>query len=767
MTPDAFSRLLAIAIRRRAILIATYALLVPLAAFIATRIPTHVGIDRLMVPSDPDFAATRAYDRVFPESPMVLLVFESTDPWAADSIARVDRAKAALAHIPHVTTISVIDVLRRVRPTAAPSILRTLALGTPFFRRQGLVGDHFLTVLANLDVHDPAARDAALAAIDTALADPTVHKVGAPYINAWLERQSSAATSRSFAVFGVLLLAITLFLYRSMRALVAIVVTLGSTVALALAAGALLGFTFTIVSALVPLTVMVTTLATLTYLHSRFVDQPSDVPLATHHIASLRNKLLPVTASTIAAATGFAALSVSKIQPIRELGIWTAVGLLISWVVAYTLFPALQSALRTPTMQRVRTRTVAYDHLAARLPAFTYRHRRPILAAAVVLSICGALAITGIPGLLPPIPLQVDGMGNIDHSTQIYRDARWFQSHVMDLNVAHVWIHLPDATATDPETLRALDAFHTSLDATRDVTGVTGPTTPLRMRSYLAGHGDSLPTDAAAFADATADVEQLILTQPDFRPFINANLTDVQLTILFRHGNEAGYASLARRIDRAWAAAVAASPALAAARMHVVGQTLLEAKVGADLVPTLAESFILTILLILLVFLVVFRSGLERLLAMIPSVFALLVTFLGLRLLGGSLNVATIIIATTVLGTTENDQMHFFHHMHEVPNASLEARLRHTLRISGRAVLFATIINAVGFLGLATSAFPPLRQFGFMTAAAFVLALIADFIALPAALWLASGERPETTASVTRYPARSSSSGANDSGIPS
>ncbi|MFL5264580.1 MAG: hypothetical protein ACJ79L_19445, partial [Anaeromyxobacteraceae bacterium] len=34
------------------------------------------------------------------------------------------------------------------------------------------------------------------------------------------------------------------------------------------------------------------------------------------------------------------------------------------------------------------------------------------------------------------------------------------------------------------------------------------------------------------------------------------------------------------------------------------------------------------------------------------------------------------------------------------------------------------------------------RQFGVMTAAAFLLALVADLTALPAALWIASGERP-------------------------
>src|SRR5262249_43307700 len=157
----------------------------------------------------------------------------------------------------------------------------------------------------------------------------------------------------------------------------------------------------------------------------------------------------------------------------------------------------------------------------------------------------------------------------------------------------------------------------------------------------------------------------------------------------------------------------------------------LQVKVGANLVPTLAESFALTAVLILAVFLVVFRSGLERLLAMLPSLFALLASFLGLRLFGGSLNIATIIIATPVLGTTAHDPIHFSHHMHERRGGGTEERLRHALRVSGGAVVFATIINAAGFLGLSASSFPPLRQFGLLTAAAFVLALIGDFTILP------------------------------------
>jgi predicted RND superfamily exporter protein len=743
---DRISRTLAFAVRLRVPLLVVYALLVTAAAYRATHIPSEGGIDRLVVPSDPDYAATRAFQRIFPETQTVLLLLESDDPWTPSSLARLESAKAALRGVPHASAFSLLDALRRVRPGADAPELKRLALGTTVFRRQGLVGDHFLTIVVSLDVRGSRERNAALAAVDASLAEAgvgPVRKIGAPYVNSWLERQSSAASARAFPIFAVLLVGIVLFLYRSWRALLAIVVTLGAAVALGVAAGGLLGFTFTIVSVLVPITILVTTLATLVYIHSRFVDQPEGVPLREHHLFALRNKFLPVTASMLAAAVGFAALAVSSIRPIREMGLWTAVGLLISWVVAFTLFPALQLVFRTPTGRSVPVRVALYDRLVSSLPLFTYRHRWVLTAGGLGFCIAGAAALFGVPGVVGGMSVSVNTLEYLDPSTALHRDLKWFRQNVMELNVARVWIHLPGPLGTDPEVLHEVDRFQDALESLPDVTAVIGPTTPLRMRSYLAGRGEALPADPAEFAQAAADVEQLLFTQKDLRGFIDVKgLSDLQLTVQFRHGGASGYAALSRRIGAAWDAVRAGDPTLRGAEMRVVGESLLEAKVGAGLVPTLAQSFLLTVALIFTVFLFLFRSGLERLLAMIPSLFALLATFLGMRLLGGALNVATIIIATTVVGTTENDQIHFFHHMHERGSAGLEERLRHALRVSGRAIVFATIINAAGFLGLAVSTFPPLRQFGLMSSAAFLLALVADFTALPAALWITSREHP-------------------------
>ncbi len=755
-------RLLAGVVRLRAPILAAYALLLAAAVAASLGIRSDAGISGLIVPTDPDFVATRRFEAIFPDRPIVILLLEADDPWRPEVLRETEALAAALRAIPGVAPYSALDVYRRTHPGFTPTpegaaAYRAFATGTAFFRRQGLIGDGFQALAVGLDADGPARRDALLAAIDGALAATPrsavreVRRIGAPYVEAWIERASREASIRWFPVFGLFVVALVLFLYRSWRTLVAIVLALGTAVAVGVAAGRVLGFSFTVVSALVPLTVMVTTLANLVYVQSRFVDQPEGVDVDAHQLLALRNKLLPVTASTLAAVLGFAALAVSDIRPIREMGLWTAAGLALSWVTIFTLFPALQKVLRTPTGRAVAVRSRLYDRVAAALPSLSWRLRWALVPGALVLAGIGLVAVTGVPGRIAPMKVGVDSLDYVDASLPIHRDMVFYRDRVGGLNVARVWVTTAPGAVTDPEVLRGLDRFALAIEQEPDVSSVVGPTTFLRMRRYLATGDDRLPADPEAFAALAADVEQLLLAEPELRAFVDAgSLSNAQLTVVFRGTEARHFQALEAALRADWARAAGAVPALEGAAMRVVGESLLQAKVGASLVPTLSESFAITAVLIFVVFLFVFRSASARLMAMIPSVFAILVTFLGMRLTGTPLNVATILIATTVLGTTENDQIHFFHHLHEGEGEGLEHALRHALRVSGRAIVFATLINAAGFLGLAFSSFPPLRQFGVITSAAFLLAMVADFTALPAALWIARRERPRDTAAPGR-----------------
>jgi predicted RND superfamily exporter protein len=283
-----------------------------------------------------------------------------------------------------------------------------------------------------------------------------------------------------------------------------------------------------------------------------------------------------------------------------------------------------------------------------------------------------------------------------------------------------------------------------------------GPTTILRLIRYLGGQGDAWPETADEREQIAADLEGMLSLEPMLQHFVQPHaLAQSHLSVISRATDEEAFRRLDTAIRRHWEAAVRDNPVLAPLELKIVGLGPLHAKMAQSLVPTLVESFTLTVAIIFATFLVVFRSGSARLMAMIPSLFAILVMFLVMRLTGMPLNVATILIASTVLGTSENDQIHFFYHFLEGRReGSVEQALRHTLRVAGRAIVFATLINAGGFLAFGLAELPPMQQFGLLAALAFTLSMLADFTAQPAALWILFRQQPDALAQpAARIPA--------------
>ena len=62
-----------------------------------------------------------------------------------------------------------------------------------------------------------------------------------------------------------------------------------------------------------------------------------------------------------------------------------------------------------------------------------------------------------------------------------------------------------------------------------------------------------------------------------------------------------------------------------------------------------------------------------------------------------------------------------------------------------RRTLLKTTASGFGYLAFAASGLPPLRQYGILSAAALLLAMLADFTALPAALWLVFRTKPASS----------------------
>jgi uncharacterized protein len=742
---------------RRGWILAAYLVILPAGILAAAGVAGDNSIASLIVESDPDYRDTRAFQRIFPEGKPAVLMVAAPDPFDPGVLAKVADLERSLAGVPGVTPLSALTLYDRVRPGGAQAPrgaedFRRFARGTDLLGREGLVGSDFLGIAIDLRAPDAPSRDRALAEIDRRISEVerrpgapvAVRTVGEPYVDAYMERETRRASLIYFPLFGVFVIALNLVLYRSLRTLAAFLATLVVAVSLTVAIARVTGFSFTIVSSLVPLTILVTCTAALVYIQSRFVEGAGSTPIEEHRVFTLANKFLPTTASILAAAIGFAALGISGIRPIREMGLWVAAGLLITWIVVFTLFPVLQRMFATPVLRRRTSSGRTVLLLLERLPRFTHRWRRPLLGGSLLLMLAGVLAVTGIPRLFGPMGIETDTLDYIDKDLPLYRDTRRFEEAISGLSVAHAWVSAPGGALLRPGVLRGLESFATEIEQDPRVGSVTGPTSILRWMRYVSGEGDRLPDDPRAWEGLTADLDRVLLEEPAARAFVDVgSLAHAKLTIVYRGGGFGSVRDLKGFLGEAWRRASDREPSLSSCRMKVVGQGLLEAKIAEYLVPTLTESLSLTVLLIFLAFLLVFRSPSARLIAMLPSLFAILVMFLSMRLLGVPLNVATILIASIVLGASENDQIHFFHHYLEARNgAGTEAALRHALHIAARGILFATFINAGGFLVLAFSGLPPMRQFGLLSSGAFVLSMIASLTTLPAALWIVTGDSP-------------------------
>jgi uncharacterized protein len=738
-------------LRLRRTIVVAFALFAAAGIYGALHIPDDPAIERLVVAGDPTAQATVDFEKIFPEGDQALVMLESPDPLSDAAVSAASRVESQLAKIPHVEAQSLLTLYRRAgsgrQAAAGEAGLRAFATGTSLFRRAGLIGDHYLGIGIQLHADTAAERDGALSAIDAIvlpLARPggpftAVRRVGSPWLEAWLERETTTATKRFMPLFGLFLVVLVFVVYRSWRALGAIIITLGAVVAMAVGLAELFGWSNTVVSTLVPLTVMVTTTATLVYIHSRYIE-PDDAPtLLEHHARALANKFLPCTASMFATAVGFAALAVSEIRPVREMGLWTACGLVVAWVGCFTLFPALQSLMCTPLLSERRPAARWFPRFVAALVPATRRYRWPLIGASLVLMLCGAASLFGVPGKLEPLSLETDALTYVNQSEPVAQDTRRFE-RTNGLDMFELWLQTPPGHALDADFLRAVEQLTRRFESDSRITAVDGPTSVLRWSRYIESGSDRLPMEASAWPKLAGDLEQIMLTEPGAREYVDvADLASVRLSIRGRAELFGRTGAMRKFIEQTWSAEQQSEPALRAVRGRVVGKGAVSSAITARLLPTLTESFVLTASVIFCAFLIVFRSPSARLMTMIPSFFAILSVFIVMRVAGIPLNIATILIGSTVLGATENDQVHFFYHFQGGTSAgSTAGALRHALLVAGRPILFATLINTSGFLALALSDLPPMRQFGIVSASAFVLALLADFTALPGALWIVS-----------------------------
>ncbi len=114
------------------------------------------------------------------------------------------------------------------------------------------------------------------------------------------------------------------------------------------------------------------------------------------------------------------------------------------------------------------------------------------------------------------------------------------------------------------------------------------------------------------------------------------------------------------------------------------------------------------------------------------------------------LDSTTILIGAMVIGISVDDTIHFMHKFQGYFEATGDLReaVRETLRTTGSALLFTSLVISGGFMIFGLGEMANTRAFGLLAAMAAVVAFAADLLVAPALLTVVEGRRQRRRASV-------------------
>lgn len=150
------------------------------------------------------------------------------------------------------------------------------------------------------------------------------------------------------------------------------------------------------------------------------------------------------------------------------------------------------------------------------------------------------------------------------------------------------------------------------------------------------------------------------------------------------------------------------------------------------------HSFIGAFGQIFLIMLILWRSLPAAVISMLPNLAPLAFIFVVMGASGIYLDMATVLIASVVLGITVDDTIHFFHSYLERRHkgCGVVFSLARSFEASGRAVVAISLLLVAQFLLLASSRFQPTAHFGLLASMGLLAGQLLELLLLPALIVL-------------------------------
>lgn len=506
---------------------------------------------------------------------------------------------------------------------------------------------------------------------------------------------------------------------------------------------------------------------------------PHDVVL---HL--LRSTGTPIVITAITTVVGFLSLVTNQIGSIRELGLYSSIGVLVAILLSLVVVPAVLALLPLPKIEHGQYTPTLSRRLAA-IATFGIEKRRVLITGTVLLSL---LCLTQVPRI------QVD---NNLHSFFRPGDPIREATDLINERLVGSMAFYVAIDADQPGTMKKLDTLERIRALQHEIDRLPGVDKTISFVDYAelldrgsqaggeagdivvddagnvvqpagaaagnvvqpggaqpgAGGADDVEVDdapgGAAAAAGAADgggakstfwdnpaqldtVLQLVASSPkSFQRVINKDFSRTHILVRTTLSRSSEITALVEKIEQL--AAGLFPPELHA---RPTGNLILMTRTASDLVSGQVSSLAMATGVIFAVMALMFLSVRVGLIAMIPNFVPVIIFFGLMGLTGAPLNLGTSIIASVVLGIVTDDTIHLMSRLSAEIKASADqnAAMLRTFSSVGKPALYNSALLFFGFASLATSTFVPLQQFGILSAITILAAILTELALFPALL---------------------------------
>lgn len=537
------------------------------------------------------------------------------------------------------------------------------------------------------------------------------------------------------SVISIALVSLILFIiFRKVKGVLIALTSIAVSLLLFMGLMGALGRPLSIMAALYPVLMLIVGTSDVVHIMSKYVDELNKGKDKINAISTTIKQIGAATFLTsITTSIGFATLLTSRLEPVRDFGLNSAIGVMVAFVTTIFITTSLLSFFdKDEIIDLSNNSSNNWDKLIQGTYDYTLRRPYQIIG---IFTVAILLCIVGISKVTTNYTVE----NNLPRGAKITEDFLFFEEEFSGFRPLEFAITAKNgAMADDYKVVKEINKLEEKLISTSVINSILSQATLYKsvsrmnagntVEAYVFPETEEEFLKAKIIIDKMSEAESTILISKNRdKTRISSKIADIGADSIKILGIE---------LDN-WVNANIDTSLISVKR---TGTGLIIDKNSVYVTESLIKGLGLALIIISFVMALLLKRVKMLILAFIPNFLPVLFAGALLGFFDVELEAGISIVFAVIFGIAVDDTIHFLskYKLCRMQNLSIEESIHMTFKETGKAILFTTIILFCGFLVMLFSSSPPTQTVGALISVTLVAALLSDILLLPVLMrmWL-------------------------------